>query len=520
MKGGMARPVLAVVTFAVGLVVVASVVSYSLVYPSLAVKKTFQSPGNNLIYSTKNDVILILNLAFYGAGNVTVERVEVKGDSGYYPLPVGEQMSTGQKRRMVLHLGSDALGDFTENSVYEVKIKTSIGTFTVSAIYVGSAYMVARSAEWAQYMRDPTNSGSYGGPSPRVREVKKTVKRHFLNGFYLSAPSIGYGYLWYGVDDGSYTELVRVNLENLSYEVYPYRGSSYFSPISGNGLIYSAYFSEIYAIDPISGSEVWSREFTCADYIETGALRGGSLFVPVALRNGTTAVYALDPGTGEILDVTWVEGMVITAITAAEGRLAFGTYEGYVYILDSTTLDVVSQVDVQGCLHWDYALAASGGLLAVPVDYCGDTGIYVIDLSSGALVRETWIEGLQPTSNGVAIGGHFYIALHHPCGPNKAKILDYNLETGNYEIREILLGGCGCGGVHYISGLAYSGTSLYAVSSKSEKVLMRIDLRSWDVEYVKIKMKYPMPPVIYNGVYVIGKKGGYGNPLIVVSRIA
>ncbi len=519
MNGSMARPILAIMTFAVGLVVVASIVSYSLVVPSNSVKNAFQSSGNNLIYSTRNDVILILNLVFYGPGNVTIYGISVKGDHYRHAADVGIRMAMGEKRKLVLHFGSDALSDFTENRLYDVEVSTSIGTYTVRAIFVGPAYRINTVAEWAQFMKDPTNSGNYGGISAKVSEVKAFKNREFNNGFYLSTPSIGYGYIWYGVDNEYYSELVRVDLDDLSYDVFPNMGTSYFSPVSGDGLVFSASFDTIYAVDPISGSVVWSRSFECSDYIETGALKGGKLFVPVAFSNGTTGIFALDPLSGEVLASVWVPGSVMTALTATNGRLAFGTYEGSIYVIDTISMEVLSSIEVSGKFLWDFAFPAAGSTLVAAVDGCGDTGLYIVDLDSGSLIEEIWVEGLLPTSNGVTVGGHYYLALHHHCGgPNKARILDLDLSTMSYEIRGVKLGGCG--GVHYITGLAASGKYLYAVSSKCKAVLMRIDLSTWDTEYVKIKMKYAMPPVIYNAVYVVGGKGGCGNPWIVTEKVA
>ncbi len=137
-KGGISAPVLAILTFAVLLVVGVAILMYFYVIAPQATKQSQLSIlGEPVLRPGDSGVICTVTIKNIGSDDVTLTDAILVGNSNSYSgasfnddtIPAGESLS------ITITWSSANTSDFTPNQLYTVILQTTYGNFEFSAVY-------------------------------------------------------------------------------------------------------------------------------------------------------------------------------------------------------------------------------------------------------------------------------------------------------------------------------------------------------------------------------------------------
>jgi outer membrane protein assembly factor BamB len=170
---------------------------------------------------------------------------------------------------------------------------------------------------------------------------------------HFSSPAVANGTVYVGVA-GRYNTTSQITFEPpfglLALDAstgeeqwfFETSGSVSASPVvAGSAIVLAAKDGSVYAIDRISGDELWSRDVQAG--VSSPAVEGDWVFVGGGSFGGQGRVTALGLSTGDVRWTFTPNGPVQSSITHSTGKILFSTNTatGSVYALEATTRDLV-----------------------------------------------------------------------------------------------------------------------------------------------------------------------------------
>ena len=135
-KGGISAPVLAILTFAVLLVVGVAILMYFYVIAPQATQQSQLSVlGEPVIHNVASGYNLTVTLKNLGSDTVEIQGVKIVDDSGSAIEAYSFNPSTINPGQSVAFNANWTSLSLTENHLYTVTIETNYGIFEFSAVY-------------------------------------------------------------------------------------------------------------------------------------------------------------------------------------------------------------------------------------------------------------------------------------------------------------------------------------------------------------------------------------------------
>lgn len=268
--------------------------------------------------------------------------------------------------------------------------------------------------------------------------------------------------------------------------------SNYTGPSSFNA-------GKIYALDAVTGKLRWKYAPNTGTFISTPAFSNGVVFTA-----NWNEILAIDTNTKTSLWNFTAGKAVRSAIAVAGGILYANCDDGYLYALDAGT----------GSMRWRYFQEGSdtlSGNLSSPtvvdgVVYFGssrDSYIYALDAATGALkwkTFDTYALGMTIQSSPSVAGGVLYI------GDNARNVLALDIYSGaikwDFQTGDIILSS-----PTVLNGTVYIGSTdktFYALDAASGKVKWQ----SWTGQQVISS------PILSKGIVYFGTSGGGGSKAV------
>jgi outer membrane protein assembly factor BamB len=260
-------------------------------------------------------------------------------------------------------------------------------------------------------------------------------------------------------------------------------------PTIANGVLYGDNGGGISAVDPHTGTSIWS-------YFRDG---GGSSSPTVSDGRVYSAdaqgfAYALDARTGSLVWESEVGGLPDTPTSmpaVVNGIAYYGAYDNNVYALNAQT----------GTLLWKYA---TGGFPASPAVFksvvyvgSGDKNLYALDALTGALLWKFATGGGIDTTPAVANGAIYFGSLDgylYALDANTGVLLWKFHTTGMYSSPAV------ANGVVYFPAFDGANEGIYALDAGTGAVL-------WENANPR-RYLATSSPVVANGVLYVGTVSG------------
>ena len=423
MRGGVSAPVLAIVSFAV-MIVVATAVMGIVFYQAGVSKVPLQLVGGmGLLYSRASELHGVLNLNVVGGTEVTAISIIVWGERERHSAYLGVVLEPEGTRVLSFSI-SDAAWDFIRGLLYSFRLQTDYGYLNGKALYIESPTQEHGKVEWPQTMHDAWNSNVYQDQIPdQLNQIQQSILGEFGNVSGISPAAAGYGYLWLGIESSSGKYLLRIDPYTLSVDVaVPGAGSSHFSPLAADGLIYSASDSTVYGIDPFSGDIVWTVAVARGKVL-SGAFYDEYLYVPVAYED-SGQLLRIDPIKGRLIDYVDLPAPPINFLTV-EGGL------GYLALDAGNGSSSIVAIDLAGMsIKWirdsikgrvlEYPIPVGSGILYILSNVGGYGRLYLLDALDGGSPLPWWIYNLTiwdtmpwRTTNGLVQGQDFLVGVYY-----------------------------------------------------------------------------------------------------------
>ncbi|RLF28408.1 MAG: hypothetical protein DRN14_04290 [Thermoplasmata archaeon] len=397
MRGGVSAPVLAIVSFAVMIVVSTAIVGFIFYQTGVSEMPLQLVGGMGLLYSRASELHGVLNLNVVGGTEVRAISITVWGEREVHSAHLDVTLEPGGTRVLSFSIPG-ATWDFIKGLLYSFRLQTDYGYLNGKALYIGSPTQEYGKVEWPQTMHDAWNSNVYQGQVPDTLSVaQQSILGEYGWVSAISPAAAGYGYLWLGIESSTGKYLLRIDPYTLSVDVaVPDAGSSHFSPLAADGLIYSACDSTIYGIDPFSGNVVWTVAMAGGKVL-SGAFYDDYLYVPVAYGD-SGQLLRIDPLNGRLLDYVDLPAPPINFLTV-EGGLGYlaldaGNGNSTVVAIDLAGMDIKW---VRGPLKGrvlEYPIPVGSGLLYILADVGGYGRIYLLDAEDGESPLPWWIYNL------------------------------------------------------------------------------------------------------------------------------
>jgi outer membrane protein assembly factor BamB len=205
----------------------------------------------------------------------------------------------------------------------------------------------------SMFRGDPTHSGSYAGPAPRMFH---RVKWEFPTGSrVVSSPVIQDKTIYFGSNDGN---IYAVDADN-GRQIWKRstKGPVASTPAVVNGIVYAlSYDGKLYALDRKTGAVQWKFATEGEKRFEAKGLHGMEpknqtiadpfdvfLSSPVVVDgavsfgSGDGNLYSVDATTGELRWKFKTGDVVHCSPAYADGVLFFGSWDSYFYAVDAAT---------------------------------------------------------------------------------------------------------------------------------------------------------------------------------------
>ncbi len=422
MKGGISAPVLAVISFAVMVVLSTAVIGFLFYHTGVSEIPLQLVGGMGLLYSRASELRGVLNLNVLGSSEVRASYITVWGEREVHEAYLDEVLEPGGTRILSFSI-SGAAWDFVEGLLYSFRLRTDYGFLNGKALYIGSPTREYGSLEWPQAFHDPWNSNVYRGQIPDdLNLAQQSIKGEFGLVTAISPAAVGYGYLWLGVETDSNSNLLRIDPYTLEVDVVlPGAGSASFPPLAADGLVFSAHASTVYAVDPFSGEVVWTLAMAGGEVLG-GAYYGGSLYVPISY-DSTGQLLKIDPMDGRLQDFVDLPSPPINFLSVEDGigYLALDAGGG------NSTIVAVGLEDMgirwtRGPIEGEvlvHPIVVGGGLLYILADVGGYCRLYLLDASDGHSPLPWWVYNMtiwsrRPwrTTNGLLQENDYFVGAY------------------------------------------------------------------------------------------------------------
>ncbi|MEM3011198.1 MAG: PQQ-binding-like beta-propeller repeat protein, partial [Candidatus Bathyarchaeia archaeon] len=185
------------------------------------------------------------------------------------------------------------------------------------------AFAQGSSDAWLMFRHDAAHSGYSTSTAPNTNRVEWRFRTFYP--IHRSSPAVAYGKVYigayynvYAIDEVSGNQVWSCTLSNIV---------SSSSPAVADGKVFiGSYDKNVYALDASTGNKIWS--YATGGIVESSpTIAYGMVYV----GSGDSYVYALNIFTGQKVWSYKTGGYVYSSVAVFDGKVYFGSGDKYVY---------------------------------------------------------------------------------------------------------------------------------------------------------------------------------------------
>jgi outer membrane protein assembly factor BamB len=394
--------------------------------------------------------------------------------------------------------------------VVDCSIGGRVRIYALLCATIAATASIAR-GDWTHFRFDPAHHGV--NPNETTLSTANvgnlTVKwRTNIGGGCFASASVVSGKL-YTADTGSANGKLHALDIATGQELWTFPSDAlpgdhaWTTPPVANGIVYFGVnrpIPVVYAVNAISGQEIWHHTGPVANIVSSPALESGRLYV--AFTDGT--IRALDANNGQVIWSVNHPGGAFSSPAVADGRLYIAIHNSGLLALDANTGSQLWLAPMPGP-QWSSPAVENGRVYVGSRD---DHKIYAFDAVTGDSLWTATTSDWVQTSPAV-VDGVVYI------GNNSGNVYAFSAETGGLIWQSAVSPGFAIGSSPTVAnGVLYIASSLDALATHFDGKLYALDINTGEVLFSEVVTQgqgearwVQASPTVDNGIVYIPNYG-------------